>query len=152
MLPYLHAMDTMTSMAVETYRFMYYFLNFGGHKSFCGATDTPGNFSSEFYSQSGQPYSYFVEAYLCTLCTCTHRITGGIQTQDRVCITGITVYVLTARVIPGVCLFCCFMCKFLCALIAFLIALQWKCENLLGEKQPKFTETSTPHLDSVNIL
>ena len=22
--------------------------------------------------------------------------------------------------------------------------LQWKCENLLGEKQPKFTETSTP--------
>ena len=29
------------------------------------------------------------------------------------------------------------------ALIAFLIALQWKCENLLGEKQPKFTETST---------
>ena len=29
-------------------------------------------------------------------------------------------------------------------LIAFLIALQWKCENLLREKQPKFTETSTP--------
>ena len=36
------------------------------------------------------------------------------------------------------------MCKFLCALIAFLIVLQWKCENLLGEKQPNFTETSTP--------
>ena len=36
------------------------------------------------------------------------------------------------------------VCKFLCALIAFLIALQWKCENLLGEKQPKFTETSIP--------
>ena len=30
------------------------------------------------------------------------------------------------------------------ALIAFLIALQWKCEKLLGEKQPNFTETSTP--------
>ena len=29
-------------------------------------------------------------------------------------------------------------------LIAFPIALQWKCENMLGEKQPKFTETSTP--------
>ena len=29
------------------------------------------------------------------------------------------------------------------ASIAFLIALQWKCENLLGEKQPKFTDTST---------
>ena len=27
--------------------------------------------------------------------------------------------------------------------IAFLIALQWKCENLLGEKHSKFTETST---------
>ena len=47
---------------------------------------------------------------------------------------------------PGVCLFCCFVCKFLCALIAFLIALQWKCENLLGDKQPKFTKTSTPQL------
>ena len=47
----------------------------------------------------------------------------------------------------GVCLFCWFVCKFLCIVIAFLIALQWKCENLLGEKQPKFTETSTP-LDS----
>ena len=45
---------------------------------------------------------------------------------------------------PGVCSFCWFECKFLCALIAFLIALQWKCENLLGEKQPKFTEMSTP--------
>ena len=32
--------------------------------------------------------------------------------------------------------------QFLCALIA-LIALQWKCENLLGEKQPNFTEMST---------
>ena len=31
-----------------------------------------------------------------------------------------------------------------CSLIVFLIALQWKWENLLGEKQPKFTETSTP--------
>ena len=36
------------------------------------------------------------------------------------------------------------MFKFLCALIAFLTALQRKCENLLGQKQPKFTETSTP--------
>ena len=35
------------------------------------------------------------------------------------------------------------MCEFLCALIAFLIVLQWKCGNLLGEKQPNFTETST---------
>ena len=34
--------------------------------------------------------------------------------------------------------------NFLCALIAFLIALQRKCENLLGAKQPKFTEMSTP--------
>ena len=32
----------------------------------------------------------------------------------------------------------------LCALITFLIVLQWKCENLLSEKHPKFTETSTP--------
>ena len=31
----------------------------------------------------------------------------------------------------------------MCALIAFLIALQWKCENLLSEKQPNFAETST---------
>ena len=38
------------------------------------------------------------------------------------------------------------MCKFLCALIAFLIVLQWKCENLLGEKEPNFTETSTPQI------
>ena len=30
------------------------------------------------------------------------------------------------------------------ASIACLITLQWKCEKLLGEKQPKFTETSTP--------
>ena len=30
------------------------------------------------------------------------------------------------------------------ASIAFLIPLKWKCENLLGEKQPKFTETRTP--------
>ena len=30
------------------------------------------------------------------------------------------------------------------ASIAFLITLQWKCENLLGEKQSKFTETGTP--------
>ena len=29
------------------------------------------------------------------------------------------------------------------ASIAFLIVLQWKCENLLGEKQPKITETNT---------
>ena len=36
------------------------------------------------------------------------------------------------------------MCKLLCDLIAFLVALQLKCENLLGEKKPKFTETSTP--------
>ena len=41
-------------------------------------------------------------------------------------------------------LVCRFVCKFLCALNAFLTALQWKCENLLGEKQPKFTEMSTP--------
>ena len=47
----------------------------------------------------------------------------------------------------GVPAFCWFVCKFLCALIAFLIALQWKCENLLGEKQSKFTETSTPRKD-----
>ena len=42
-----------------------------------------------------------------------------------------------------VCSFGLFVCKFLCALIAFLIALQWKCENLLSENQPKFTKTST---------
>ena len=41
----------------------------------------------------------------------------------------------------GVCSFCWFVWKFLWALIAFLIVLQWKCENLLGEKQPKFTQT-----------
>ena len=40
--------------------------------------------------------------------------------------------------------------KFLCVLITLLIALQWKCENLLGEKQPKFTETSTPLMDPLN--
>ena len=34
----------------------------------------------------------------------------------------------------------------ICVQIAFLIALQWKCENLFGEKQPNFTETSTPLL------
>ena len=33
------------------------------------------------------------------------------------------------------------------ATIAFLIALQWKCENLLGEKQPKFTETSSEKIE-----
>ena len=53
---------------------------------------------------------------------------------------------------PGVCLFCWFVCKFLCTLIAFLIALQWKCRNLLGEKQPQFTETSTPRKDRTRLL
>ena len=38
---------------------------------------------------------------------------------------------------PGVWSFCWFVSKFLYALIAFLIAWQWKCEHLLGEKQPK---------------
>ena len=37
------------------------------------------------------------------------------------------------------------------ALITFLIAIQWKCENLLGEKQPKFTETSTPQIGSIGM-
>ena len=36
------------------------------------------------------------------------------------------------------------VCQYLCALTDVLIALQWKFENLLGEKQSKFTETSTP--------
>ena len=52
---------------------------------------------------------------------------------------------------PGVCSFCWIVCKFLCALIAFLIALQWKRENLLGEKQPKFTKTCT-HARFAEIL
>ena len=30
------------------------------------------------------------------------------------------------------------------ALTAFLIALEWKCGNLLGKKQSKFTEMSIP--------
>ena len=47
-------------------------------------------------------------------------------------------------VILGCACFADFVCKFLCVLIAFLIALQWKDENLFGEKQPKFTEKSTP--------
>ena len=38
---------------------------------------------------------------------------------------------------------CAHFCLFL---IAFLIVLQWKCENLLGKKQPKFTKTSTPQI------
>ena len=44
----------------------------------------------------------------------------------------------------GVCLICWIVCQFLCALIAILIALQWKHWHLLGTKQPKFTESSTP--------
>ena len=35
--------------------------------------------------------------------------------------------------------------------IAFLIALQWKCENPLGGKQPNFTETSTPHRSNSSV-
>ena len=30
-----------------------------------------------------------------------------------------------------------FVYKFLCSLVTFLIALQWKCENLRGEKKAK---------------
>ena len=30
------------------------------------------------------------------------------------------------------------------ALITFVIAIQWKCENLLREKYPNFTERNTP--------
>ena len=44
----------------------------------------------------------------------------------------------------GVCSFCWIAFQFMHASIAFLIGLQWKRENLLGEKQPKFTKTSTP--------
>ena len=54
------------------------------------------------------------------------------------------------RGVHGCARFCWCVCKFLCDLIAFLLALQWKCENLLGEKQLKFTETSTP-LGSANV-
>ena len=42
-----------------------------------------------------------------------------------------------------------YWCQFLCVLIAFLKALQWKRENLLGEKQAKFTKASTPHGEKV---
>ena len=51
---------------------------------------------------------------------------------------------LVSNCYTGVCLFSYLVCKFLCALIAFLIVLQWKCKNLLGEKQPNFTKRSTP--------
>ena len=44
---------------------------------------------------------------------------------------------------PGTCLFCWILCQFMHAFIDFLIALQWDRSHLLGEKQPKFTETST---------
>ena len=58
------------------------------------------------------------------------------------------VSVVGLRTGPGVCSFCLFVCKFLSALIAFLIGLQLKCENLLSEKQPKFTKTSTPQVNT----
>ena len=72
-------------------------------------------------------------------------IAGGLH--DCICINHSYSYCAEyccAVLLPGVCSFSWFVCKFLCALIAFLIALQWKCENLLGEKQIKFTEMSTP--------
>ena len=31
-------------------------------------------------------------------------------------------------------------------------ALQWKCKNLLYEKQPKFTKISTPQINSTHLL
>ena len=44
------------------------FFIFGGHESFLGATDTTiwtsGDVSSGFQSQSGQPYSRLVEAFI----------------------------------------------------------------------------------------
>ena len=52
--------------------------------------------------------------------------------------------------IAGVCSFCWFLCIFLCASIAFFIAIQWKCENLLSQKQPKFSETNSPLSRSVS--
>ena len=45
-----------------------FFLNFGGHMSFYGATDTlfwtSGDVSFVFQSQSGQPYSNLTEVYV----------------------------------------------------------------------------------------
>ena len=55
---------------------------------------------------------------------------GGTDDLYYMCLRGVLVFLFRVQ-IHG-------------ALIAFLIVLQWNFENLLGEKQPKFTETSKP--------
>ena len=52
----------------------------------------------------------------------------------------------------GVCSICRIVCKFMHVLIAFLVALQWKHSDLLGTKQAKFTETSTPKESNFSLL